>query len=126
MEGLAVAAFVTQALDRLAQSMPMLVFPEGTRSPAGGLRRFRRGPFEIACRANVPVVPVLIRCEPARAGKGDSVVRYSTANGIFDGDATPGHEPGRLRGRRELADRGVRGHLSPSPGPAKPRNAHKS
>jgi 1-acyl-sn-glycerol-3-phosphate acyltransferase len=40
------------------------VFPEGTRSPQGGLRRFRRGPFEIACRADVPVVPVLIRCEP--------------------------------------------------------------
>ena len=123
MEGLAVAAVVTQAIDRLAQSMPLLVFPEGTRSPAGGLRRFRRGAFEIACRANVPVVPILIRCEPGALAKGNSVVRYSTANGIFHGDETPGHEPGRLRGRRELADRGVRGHFSPSPGSAKPRNA---
>ena len=43
IEGLAVAAVVTQALERLAQSMPMLVFPEGTRSPTGGLRPFRRG-----------------------------------------------------------------------------------
>jgi 1-acyl-sn-glycerol-3-phosphate acyltransferase len=69
-EGLAAATVVNQALERLGRSMPMLVFPEGTRSPAGGLRRFRRGPFEIACRANVPVVPILIRCDPPALGKG--------------------------------------------------------
>src|SRR5262245_41309679 len=69
-EGLAGGTTVNQALERIAQSMPLLVFPEGTRSPAGGLRRFRRGPFEIACRANVPVVPVLIRCDPPALGKG--------------------------------------------------------
>ena len=69
-EGLAGGATVSQALERIAQSMPMLVFPEGTRSPTGGLRPFRRGPFEIACRANVPVVPVLIRCDPPALGKG--------------------------------------------------------
>lgn len=69
-EGLAGGAVVNQALDRLAQSMPVLVFPEGTRSPAGGLRPFRRGAFEIACRANVPLVPILIRCEPAALAKG--------------------------------------------------------
>jgi len=69
-EGLAGGATVNQALDRISQSMPMLVFPEGTRSPAGGLRPFRRGPFEIACRANVPVLPILIRCDPPALGKG--------------------------------------------------------
>ena len=69
-EGLAAGVVVNQALDRLAHSMPMLVFPEGTRSPAGGMRPFRRGPFEIACRADVPVVPVLIRCNPPALGKG--------------------------------------------------------
>jgi len=63
-EGLAGGLVVNRALERIAQSMPLLVFPEGTRSPRGGLRPFRRGPFEIACRANVPVVPILIRCEP--------------------------------------------------------------
>ena len=47
-EGLAAGLIVNQALDRIAQSMPLLVFPEGTRSPAGGLRR----------------------CEPLALGKG--------------------------------------------------------
>ena len=69
-EGLAGGLVVNQALERIAQSMPLLVFPEGTRSPARGLRKFRRGPFEIACRANVPVVPILIRCEPLVLAKG--------------------------------------------------------
>jgi 1-acyl-sn-glycerol-3-phosphate acyltransferase len=69
-EGLAGGMVVNQALERIAQSMPLLVFPEGTRSPVGGLRRFRRGPFEIACRANAPVVPILIRCEPLVLAKG--------------------------------------------------------
>ena len=64
------ASVVTQALERLAADMPVAIFPEGTRSPLGGLHPFKRGAFEIACRANVPVLPVLIRCEPAALGKG--------------------------------------------------------
>jgi 1-acyl-sn-glycerol-3-phosphate acyltransferase len=61
---------VTQALERLAADMPIAIFPEGTRSPDGGLHPFKRGAFEIACRANVPVLPILIRCEPSALGKG--------------------------------------------------------
>ncbi|MES1172285.1 MAG: 1-acyl-sn-glycerol-3-phosphate acyltransferase [Bacteroidota bacterium] len=64
-------AFVLpQAMERLEAGMPVLVFPEGTRSPLGGLHPFRRGAFEIACRANVDVLPVLIRCDPPALGKG--------------------------------------------------------
>jgi 1-acyl-sn-glycerol-3-phosphate acyltransferase len=64
------AMMVGQALDRLAESMPVLVFPEGTRSPQDGLRPFLRGAFEIACRANVPIFPLLVRCTPPALGKG--------------------------------------------------------
>lgn len=65
------AALVNQAVDCLVGGdMPVLVFPEGTRSPMDGLHPFKRGAFEIACRADVPVLPVLIRCEPPALGKG--------------------------------------------------------
>jgi len=64
------ASVVAQALDRLAGDMPVAVFPEGTRSPPDGLHPFKRGAFEIACRAKVPVLPILIRCEPSALGKG--------------------------------------------------------
>jgi 1-acyl-sn-glycerol-3-phosphate acyltransferase len=53
----------------------VLIFPEGTRSPGGVLGRIGRTPFELACRANVPVVPIVIRCEPVYLGKGGGLLR---------------------------------------------------
>ncbi len=55
---------VLEAVERLRAGLPVLIFPEGTRSPEGGLGAFRRGAFEIAARANAPVVPALISCNP--------------------------------------------------------------
>ena len=64
------AIVIEQAEKRLEQGQPVLIFPEGTRSPAGGLRRFKPGAFEIAARAGVPLVPVLLTCEPPTLSKG--------------------------------------------------------
>ncbi len=55
---------VDEAISRLRAGLRVLIFPEGTRSPEGGLRRFRRGAFEIAARTGVPVVPLFLRCDP--------------------------------------------------------------
>lgn len=63
------------ALDRLARGHRVLMFPEGTRSPAEGTHRFGRTPFEIAVRAGVPVVPVVIECAPRWLAKGQSLLR---------------------------------------------------
>ncbi len=38
-----------------------VLFPEGTRAPDDHLLPFGRTAFEIACRADVPIVPVLLR-----------------------------------------------------------------
>jgi 1-acyl-sn-glycerol-3-phosphate acyltransferase len=62
--------------ERLDEGFAVLVFPEGTRSPLGGMRRFRRGAFEIAQRAGVPVVPLFLRCDPPALGKGTPVWRH--------------------------------------------------
>lgn len=67
---LAGAAVIQSALERIAEGSSVLIFPEGTRSPPGAIRRFRRGAFEIACRADVPVLPVLITCDPPMLTKG--------------------------------------------------------
>jgi 1-acyl-sn-glycerol-3-phosphate acyltransferase len=64
------ALVVGQSIERVTAGMPVLIFPEGTRSPMDGLRPFKQGAFEIACRADVPVLPVLIRCNPPALGKG--------------------------------------------------------
>ncbi|MBK7864841.1 MAG: 1-acyl-sn-glycerol-3-phosphate acyltransferase [Archangiaceae bacterium] len=44
----------------LERGVSVLMFPEGTRSPDGKVHRFRQGPFLIAQRAGVKVVPIAI------------------------------------------------------------------
>lgn len=55
---------------RLRMGFDVLVFPEGTRSPlAGALHPFHRGAFELAKRANVPLVLLKLSCEPPALSK---------------------------------------------------------
>ena len=39
---------------------PIMMFPEGTRSPTGELRAFKPGAFELALRARKPILPITI------------------------------------------------------------------
>jgi 1-acyl-sn-glycerol-3-phosphate acyltransferase len=55
---------IEDGVARLREGFRVLIFPEGTRSPERGLHRFGRTAFEIACRANLPVVPLVIACDP--------------------------------------------------------------
>lgn len=48
------------ASQTLREGMPMMVFPEGGRSPDGQLQAFMGGAFYAALKAQVPVVPVVI------------------------------------------------------------------
>jgi 1-acyl-sn-glycerol-3-phosphate acyltransferase len=61
--------WLSTAIERLRDGFDILVFPEGTRSPPKGLGPFHRGAFEIACRADVPVVLLLSSCEPSALTK---------------------------------------------------------
>jgi 1-acyl-sn-glycerol-3-phosphate acyltransferase len=58
------------ALERLRAGVPILIFPEGTRSPERRLHRFHPGAFQIAARAGVPLVPLLITCDPPTLKRG--------------------------------------------------------
>jgi 1-acyl-sn-glycerol-3-phosphate acyltransferase len=64
------AAVMQEAQRRLEAGVSVLIFPEGTRSPAGGMHGFRRGAFEIAARARVPVRPLFLTCTPPALSKG--------------------------------------------------------
>jgi 1-acyl-sn-glycerol-3-phosphate acyltransferase len=46
------------AARRIREGTSVVVFPEGTRSPDGTVRRFKRGSFGLALEAGVPIVPV--------------------------------------------------------------------
>jgi 1-acyl-sn-glycerol-3-phosphate acyltransferase len=69
-ESLAGAAAIQAGIDRLREGFSVLIFPEGTRSPRNALHPFRRGAFELARRAGVPVLPMFITCDPPALMKG--------------------------------------------------------
>ncbi len=56
---------VSFCTDSLRRGESIVIFPEGTRSRPGEPLRFHRAPFRVALAANAPVIPVVIKCEPA-------------------------------------------------------------
>lgn len=66
---------VDDVIERLGWGLPVVIFPEGTRSPKHGLGRFGRVAFEIACRAKVPLVSLTITCEPTYLSKQVTLFR---------------------------------------------------
>jgi 1-acyl-sn-glycerol-3-phosphate acyltransferase len=49
----------------------LLVFPEGTRSPAeGGLHAFHRGAAHVSLRAGRPIVPIAVSANPPMLARG--------------------------------------------------------
>ncbi len=57
--------------ERLRQGRSLILFPEGTRSPANGLAPFHRGAAHVALRSGAPLLPVVITCDPPTLSKGE-------------------------------------------------------
>ena len=74
-----IAHVLDNAVERLRAGIHLFVFPEGTRSPEGQLGEFGRIAFEIACRANVPVVALGLRCEPCYLSRETPLYRPPAA-----------------------------------------------
>lgn len=49
-----------RAARRVQSGISIIVFPEGTRSPDGRVRPFKRGPFALALKAGAPICPITI------------------------------------------------------------------
>lgn len=62
------------ALEWLKKGVSVVVFPEGTRSPDGRMRRFKNGAFMLAVDAQVPIVPVVMHGTGACVRKGSPAV----------------------------------------------------
>ena len=71
---------IDQAAESLRQGNSFLTFPEGTRSRTGTLLPFKRGPFLMALKAQVPIVPVAIQGGTASMKKGSPLVRPVTVS----------------------------------------------
>ncbi len=51
---------LAKAVERIRQGTPIILFPEGTRSPDGTLQPFLAGGFRLALETRAPVVPMVI------------------------------------------------------------------
>lgn len=61
---------VEEGVRRLLRGRCFLIFPEGSRSPAGALHPFQRGAAHIALASGCDLLPVVIRCDPPIGLKG--------------------------------------------------------
>lgn len=53
-------ASLDKAGDQIRRGINIVVYPEGTRSADGSVLPFKKGPFALALKARVPIVPVTI------------------------------------------------------------------
>ncbi|PRQ02800.1 1-acyl-sn-glycerol-3-phosphate acyltransferase [Enhygromyxa salina] len=88
-------------VDCLRSGRSVLVFPEGTRSPAWRMHRFRRGAAEAAIRADVPIVPVFVISDPPTLKKGDKWYDMPSRVPRFELELLPAINP-KGRSSREL------------------------
>jgi 1-acyl-sn-glycerol-3-phosphate acyltransferase len=113
------------AVDRLARGYRVVIFPEGTRSPAVGLHPFGRTAFEIAVRADVPVVPIVVECTPRWLSKEEGLLRPPASIPHLRLRALPAVHPSSVRScsrsLRDVVARAIREQLDRSESPAPDR-----
>ncbi len=71
----AAAASVNTAAALLKTGLSFAIFPEGTRSPDGRLRPFKKGAFIMAIEAGVPIVPVSLAGTHSVMPRGEWIIR---------------------------------------------------
>jgi 1-acyl-sn-glycerol-3-phosphate acyltransferase len=54
----------------LSRGVPVLLFPEGTRSPDGQVKAFKDGAFRMAIERQVPLIPITL------SGTGDVLPKH--------------------------------------------------
>jgi 1-acyl-sn-glycerol-3-phosphate acyltransferase len=77
------AEVVRLAAERLRAGRTVVVYPEGSRSPAEGLRRFQRGAAHIALEAGCDILPVLLHVTPRVLMKGQPWTSYPSENPVW-------------------------------------------
>lgn len=91
---------IRRAGEVMRHGINMTLFPEGTRSPDGKLRPFKKGPFHLAAETGFSIVPVTILGTYELMPKGSNIVRSGTATIIFN----PPIDPKQYQSRDDLME----------------------
>jgi 1-acyl-sn-glycerol-3-phosphate acyltransferase len=98
------------AAEKVRVGTSLIVFPEGTRSPDGRVQPFKQGPFVIASRSGVPVVPVAVTGAAEVNPKARIAVRPGTIRVTIGEPVRPADFPGKLELLAEVRRRIVEMH----------------
>jgi len=66
-----VVAAMESCKDRLSKRVSVMIFPEGTRSTDGELRKFKDGAFRLAIETGTPILPLVLDGTHPALQKGD-------------------------------------------------------
>jgi 1-acyl-sn-glycerol-3-phosphate acyltransferase len=66
---------INKGMDRLPGGAGVMVFAEGTRSPDGQIKEFKKGGFITAITRNIPILPVTVNGSRRVLPKGSLVVK---------------------------------------------------
>ncbi len=89
---------------KIREGSSVLLFAEGTRSADGTLQQFKRGPFNLAVRAGIPVVPVTLLGSHDVLPRDAWKVRPGPIRVVLDDPIPPPDTDGKS-GELELRDR---------------------
>ena len=99
---------IRKAVWTLERGMPLVVFPEGERSPTGEMQPFRRGAFYVALKAKVDVVPIAILGTYQAFPRGSSHLRPGRLHLIIgDAISVAGYNTRDLDALAERTERAV-------------------
>ena len=80
---------------RIRQRASVMLFAEGTRTPDGNLKAFKRGPFNLAVKARVPIIPVAINGSYSVLPRHSWRIRPGTISLVLDEPIVPPQANGR-------------------------------
>ncbi|MBA4312178.1 MAG: 1-acyl-sn-glycerol-3-phosphate acyltransferase [Chlorobiaceae bacterium] len=83
------------AANKIRNGASVLLFGEGTRSADGKLQQFKRGPFNLALRAGVPIVPVAINGSYKVLPKHSFRIRPGTITLVLSSPIKPPENEGK-------------------------------
>lgn len=78
-DGESVREMMNECHRALSAGIPVMIFPEGTRSKSGELLQFRDGAFRLAIEAQVPILPLAVAGTRACRPKGSKWFGDATA-----------------------------------------------